>query len=67
MINTKEKVLAQFQALTEKVVTRLVPVGRKGFCKLKNRLQIWDGDRLLCEENSTKAAYKSAKRILKYK
>ena len=67
MLNTKERALAQFPSLTEKVVTRLVPVGRKGFCALKNRLQIWDGGRLLCEENTTRAAYKAAKRILKIK
>lgn len=65
MKTTKEKVLEEFPELREKVVTRMQPVGRSGFCKLKKYLQIWDGDNLICEETSTKRAYSVARSRLR--
>lgn len=65
MKTTKEKVLEEFPGLREQVVIRLAPVGRKGFGKLKEYLQIWDGANLICEEATTKKAYSTARARLR--
>ena len=53
----KEKLLNDFPGLREQFVTRLRPIGRKGFSTLKTYLQIWDGPNLVCEESTEKRAY----------
>jgi len=65
METIKEKTLKEFPGLREQVVTRLHPVGRKGFARLKNYLQIWDGINLICEEATTKKAYSVARARLR--
>ena len=67
MKTIKEKVLAEFPDIQEKVVHRLAPVGKRGFATLKPYLQLWHKGAFLCEYATTRQAYSRARWFLRIK
>lgn len=52
--------------ITEKVVYRLTPVGRKGYAKMTAFLQLFKDGKFFIEDGKTKTAYRRANAALKW-
>ena len=61
----KEMCLSDLPDLTEKIVSRIIPVGKNGHCTMKNYMQIFNGEKLISEAGSIEGAYKKAYKKLK--